>query len=134
MESDRVRSWSLLVLNFAFGRYFTHFDNRKWNIYTSVGAYMWENCSGSSSYSSTVICLFYYYFYHTLFVLFYIRSGYIRSGLVCVLLAEFERIRIEEEANLLETVMRVKERDSRMIQNFVSVCNIFRNYCTMNFN
>ena len=57
----------------------------------------------------------------TAYILYISSSGYVKSGLVCALLAEFERIRIEEEANILETVKRIKERNPRMVQHYVRI-------------
>ena len=53
------------------------------------------------------------------------RFGDERSGLVCGLLIEFERIRIKEEVNLLETVKAMKQRNPQLIPNYVSDVFLF---------
>ena len=54
-------------------------------------------------------------------MLLYYRSGSERSGIVCVLLNEFERIRIKEETNILETVKCMKETNPQLIPNYVRI-------------
>ena len=55
--------------------------------------------------------------------MYYFRSGFEKSGLICILLNEFERVRLKEEVNILETAKRMKERNANLIPDYVRDVN-----------
>ena len=54
----------------------------------------------------------------------YYRSGSERSGIVCVLMNEFERISLKQETNILETVKCMRETNPQLIPNYVRIKSI----------